>query len=437
MKSKLCMVMIILFASATLCQAAGWLENTLENAAKRLGNRAVDDAGNSAYDSAKGAVKGKPSSEGESRSSQKPATTGEEKTSSSKSGQQDAVQTGSGSAMTIEEAEQVLTKFDFVPGDKTIFFDDFSDTDVGEFPRKWTLEGPKQGGSNTVDVVEYQGRRFLRSVPGAKGQPPAIQYLRLDQKGDFPEKFTIEFDAVLDAISKGSNYYLVYRVLLVPADKRVDIFKWNAPNSVMISGRENSSANTKTNVELNDGKVHRVAISVNGTFVKAYVDNQRVINDPDAIKRPIKQIGLQMLTHNNFRTEKLLFTNFRLAEGGKDVKSALDTDGRIVTHGILFDTGKDVIKPESLPTLKMILGLLNEDAGLKFSIEGHTDSQGNREINQPLSERRAEAVKSWLERKGIDPSRLKTMGFGDSKPIDSNKTLEGRANNRRVEFVKF
>jgi outer membrane protein OmpA-like peptidoglycan-associated protein len=299
------------------------------------------------------------------------------------------------------------------------------------------LDGPKRGNSNTVDVVEYQGRRFLRSVPGAKGQPPATQYLRLNQKGDFPEKFTIEFDAVLDAIEQGSSYYLVYRVMLVPIDKKIDVFKWKAPASVLISGEENSSANTETIVQLNDGKVHHVAISVNGAFVKAYIDNQRVINDPDGIIRPIKQIGLQMLTHNNFRTEKLLFTNFRLAAGGKDIKTTLDTDGKIITHGILFDTGKDVIKPESLPTLKMILGLLKDDQKLKFSIEGHTDNQGSKSLNQPLSEQRSAAVKTWLEGKGIDPSRLKTEGFGDGKPIDSNKTTEGRANNRRVEFIKF
>jgi OOP family OmpA-OmpF porin len=241
----------------------------------------------------------------------------------------------------------------------------------------------------------------------------------------------------LASIKEGSVYDLIYRVLLVSADKKVDVFKWYTPGSVLISGKNNSSANIKATVALNDGKVHHVAISVNGTFVKAYIDNQRVINDPDAIKRPIKQIGLQMLTPNNFASDKLMFTNFRVAAGGKDIKSALDTDGKIITHGILFDTGKATIKPESLPTLKMILGLLNDDPELKFSIEGHTDSQGSKGINQPLSENRAEAVKNWLESKGTESARLKTAGFGDSKPIDSNKSTEGRANNRRVEFVKF
>ncbi len=430
MKTKLLLGGILLFAGTSICQA-GWLGDTLEGAAKRIGNRAVNDATNSTYDAAKGgvrdAVKGDKgtSSKQPTRKGSDPQRANENATSPPTEG------------LSIEEAEQVYTKFDFIPGSKTIFFDDFSDTDVGEFPRKWTLEGPKPGSNNTVDVVEFQGKRFLRSVPGAKGQPPATQYIRLNQKGDLPEKFTIEFDALLAPVKEGSVYHLVYRLLLVPADKKIDIFKWNAPNSVLFSGKESSSANTKTALDLGDGKVHHFAVSVNGTFVKAYIDNQRVVNDPDGLKRPIKQIGLQMLTPNNFKTDKLLFSNFRLAEGGKDVKSALDTDGKIITHGILFDTGKATLKPESLPTLKMILALLNDDPELKFSIEGHTDSQGNKGINQPLSERRAEAVKSWLEGKGIESSRLKSDGFGDSKPIDSNKSSEGRANNRRVEFVKF
>lgn len=83
------------------------------------------------------------------------------------------------------------------------------------------------------------------------------------------------------------------------------------------------------------------------------------------------------------------------------------------------------------------VGILKDDPGMKFSIEGHTDSQGSNAINQPLSGRRSAAVKNWLAGKGIDPSRLTAKGLGDTVPIDTNKTSEGRANNRRVEFVKF
>ena len=428
MRRRHLVIGIILIAWTGICQA-GWLDSTLENVGKKLGNRAVNDATDGAYDAAKGgakeAVKG---DAGKNKNTAKGAA------SQAVKGESSDPATG---APSIEEAEQASTKFDFIPGDKVIYFDDFSDTDVGEFPRKWTLEGPKQSANNTVDVVEYQGKHFLRSVPGAKSQYPATQYLRLEQKGDFPEKFTIEFDAVLDSISKGSNYYIVYRVMFVSPDKKIDVFRWNSPNSVQISGKENSSANTKTIVDLNDGAVHHVAISVNGSFLKAYIDHQRVINDPDGIKRPVKQLGLQMLTHNNMKSDKILFSNFRVAAGGKDIRSALETDGKIVTHGILFDTGQATLKAESLPTLKMILKLLNEDPELKFSIEGHTDNRGGKGINKPLSEDRANAVRAWLEGKGIESARLKTAGFGDTKPIDSNATLEGRANNRRVEFIKF
>ncbi|GFO56101.1 hypothetical protein GMSM_31080 [Geomonas sp. Red276] len=426
MKRQLLLGGVLLLAGAAVCHA-DWLSDTIQGAGKRLGNRAVNDAGNSAYDSAKGAVKGDKSKAPNAKQTQGGSPQG---------GQQQSA-APLPADISIEEAERVLTKFDFVPGDQMIFHDDFAETEVGEFPRKWTLDGPKPGNNNTVDVVEYQGKHFLRSVPGTGGMPPATQYLRLDQKGDFPEKFTIEFDAVLSSVNNSPVYYVMYKVLFVPADKKIDLWRRSSPAALQISGQDNVSANTMTKVKLNDGKVHHVSISVNGTFVKAYVDNQRVINDPDGVKRPIKQLGLQMSTPNNFKAENVMFTNFRLAAGGKEIKSALDTDGRIVTHGILFDTGKSTIKGESLPTLKMILGLLNDDPELKFSIEGHTDNQGNKKINQPLSEERAAAVRSWLEGKGIDSGRLKTAGFGDSKPIDSNKTPEGRANNRRVEFVKF
>ena len=319
--------------------------------------------------------------------------------------------------MTIENAETVYSRYDFIPGDKVIFFDDFSDTDVGEFPRKWTLNGPKGGNNNAVEVVEYQGKRFLRSNPAAKGksQFESTQFLRLNQKGDLPEKFTVEFDAVFaNAIPGGyPNSYVLQ--LLNSKDGWLGNDASHNLGVIFLSGEENISRNTRTNVGKVDGRVHHVAVSVNGTFVKAYIDNVRVINDPDGAKRPITLIGLSMYSGGNLPSDKVMFTNFRLAEGGKNIKSALDTEGKIVTHGILFDTGKDIIKPESLPTLKSILAILNDSPGLNFSIEGHTDNQGNNAINQPLSEKRAAAVRTWLIDKGIAATRLKTKGFGDTK----------------------
>jgi len=415
---------------------AGWLDDAVKGALEGSGKRAVDETTDSAYQGAKGKAKdsvkgepGSPNADGEPAPQQPARKQAGQKAASGASTAGDAE-----ASQDIASSEQIYSKYDFVPGEKVIFFDDFSDTDVGEFPRKWTLQGPGAKGSNAIEVAEFAGKRFLRSTPAGEDQSqhPSTQYIRLDRKGDLPEKFTVEFDAHFS--EKAGGYPSLYGLFLLKGD---DYQGWAAPGVVWVSGHRCTSLNTETQISKNDNKVHHVAVSVNGTFVKAYVDNQRVINDPDGIPRPIKHVGIRIESSGNVSNDKVMFTNFRLAEGGKDIKSALDTDGKIVTHGILFDTGKDVIKPESLPTLKGILSLLEKDPALKFSIEGHTDNQGGKGVNQPLSERRAAAVKAWLEGKGIAADRLQSKGWGDTKPLDKNDTPEGRANNRRVEFVKI
>lgn len=402
----------------------GWLDDAVKNVGEGIGRRAVGDAGSGAYEGAKGA--GKDAIKGKGNSPRKSPSGGNQSSSTNREDQ-------TGDA-TIEQAETVYSKYDFIPGDKVIFFDDFSDTDVGEFPRKWSLNGPGAKGSNAIEVAEYMGKRFLRSTPAGKGtsQRPSTQYVRLNFNKDLPEKFTVEFDAHFQEL--GGGYPSVYGLYLLP--EKANLGGWSNPGIVWLSGGRCTSLNTEARISKNDNKVHHLAVSVNGTFVKAYVDNQRVVNDPDGIKRPIKFIGIRIESSGNLPNDKVMFTGFRLAEGGKSIQSALDTDGKIVTHGILFDTGKAVIKPESLPTLKSILAILNDNAELKFSIEGHTDNQGKSTLNQPLSEKRAEAVKTWLVGKGIGAERLRSKGWGDANPLDKNDTPEGRANNRRVEFLK-
>jgi outer membrane protein OmpA-like peptidoglycan-associated protein len=120
------------------------------------------------------------------------------------------------------------------------------------------------------------------------------------------------------------------------------------------------------------------------------------------------------------------------------MKQQLDSTGKVVLHGINFDTGKATIKPESKPLLDEIGKLLNDNKDLKLSIEGHTDNVGNKAMNQKLSEQRAAAVKNDLvSNSKIDANRLATKGFGDTKPIADNNTDDGKAQNRRVELVKI
>ena len=101
---------------------------------------------------------------------------------------------------------------------------------------------------------------------------------------------------------------------------------------------------------------------------------------------------------------------------------------------ILFDTGKSSIKAQSNAVLADIIGILKEYPSAKFTVEGHTDSVGSEKLNQRLSDSRANSVKEYLTSHGIDAFRLSSQGYGESNPIDSNKTKSGRANNRRVEI---
>lgn len=119
-----------------------------------------------------------------------------------------------------------------------------------------------------------------------------------------------------------------------------------------------------------------------------------------------------------------------------EMVKALATSGRIALYGILFDTGKDTIKPESVRELTEVVTLLSGNPALKLRIEGHTDNVGKATENLTLSRKRAEAVKRWLVGKGIADARLESAGLGDTKPATSNDGEQGRAKNRRVELVK-
>jgi outer membrane protein OmpA-like peptidoglycan-associated protein len=122
--------------------------------------------------------------------------------------------------------------------------------------------------------------------------------------------------------------------------------------------------------------------------------------------------------------------------GPAEMKAALDAEGRVQLHGILFDLGKATLQPESTKQLQHVVTLLKENPDLKLEVQGHTDDQGSEADNLELSQRRAETVIAYLGLFGIDTGQLTPEGFGESKPVVSNDTEEGRAKNRRVELVK-
>jgi OOP family OmpA-OmpF porin len=120
-----------------------------------------------------------------------------------------------------------------------------------------------------------------------------------------------------------------------------------------------------------------------------------------------------------------------------EMNTALTDNGKVLIYGILFDFDKDVIKPESKPTLDEIGSLLKSNPDLKLKIVGHTDNKGKPEYNLDLSERRAaNVVIALVSNYGVEVERLSAEGAGMTQPVDTNDTDEGRAKNRRVELVK-
>lgn len=118
-----------------------------------------------------------------------------------------------------------------------------------------------------------------------------------------------------------------------------------------------------------------------------------------------------------------------------EMLDALNKDGYISLN-ILFETGKSAIQSESFPVIDQIFELMKNNSAINVSIEGHTDNVGDAASNKKLSEERAIAVVDAMIAKGIDKSRMSSMGWGQEKPVADNRTDEGRSKNRRVEIVK-
>jgi curli biogenesis system outer membrane secretion channel CsgG len=344
-------------------------------------------------------------------------------------------QGGAASGQVETLGEVYSPRFDFVPGENVLFFDDYSDTEPGDYPSRWRVGGERAG---QMEVVELKGQRWFKSIKPAQGDKMLVSStaMRADcAKRSLPAKFTVEFD-----VPSSANFQLWFEGHSSP---HVDL----GPTFAASAGA------TATGLAPPTKPIRHVSVAVSGSNLKLYFDGERVLMDPDGVPtnstestrkpcnvafafRPDGDAKSMWWGGSGPFRDDLMFTNFKLAEGGKDYTKDLAISGRIVTHGITFDSGSDRIRPESGPTLRKILKLLQDDSGLSFEVQGHTDAQGGEKVNGPLSERRAAAVKAWLVAQGIEDGRLTTRGLGATKPLKENDTLEGRADNRRVEFVK-
>jgi OmpA-OmpF porin, OOP family len=320
--------------------------------------------------------------------------------------------------------EAAFVNFDFVPGERVLFADDFSKDNVGDFPKR--LEFIK----GNMEVADWKGGRWLRATTDGQLEIPLPENL--------PERFTIEFEHV--GVASAWPYVTLTFAGKKDADRGTDwvVFKtWDGNSETSGGGifAGDGTERAKGQVKDAQNKPFTARIMVDGRYAKVYMGGTRVANVPNANLGRANKIFLMF----DASTENpAYFGNFRIAAGGKKLYDAIAEKGRVSTQGIYFDTGSDRIRPESAPTLKEIAGMLAEHADLKLTIEGHTDNVGSAPSNQTLSEKRAAAVRQLLvDQYSIDGARLTAKGLGSTKPVGSNDTPEGRQNNRRVELVKM
>jgi outer membrane protein OmpA-like peptidoglycan-associated protein len=330
-------------------------------------------------------------------------------------GQDGAAAGGAAAESQSGAGEGVWLNYDFKPGDKVLFFDDFSGDEVGNFPRRLELV---QG---NMEVAEWRGGRYLRSTGMGEIAIPLPETL--------PERFTFEMDVYHGA--RRNTWGDVTARFAERTTNVVPVVQVNWTRGGVLATGQN--AITEVGQEKFKDAFVPIRVMADGKYVKVYMGDKRVANLPNVDLGRARKIWVQIPASDE---SPAYVGNIRVAAGGKKLYDALSASGRVATHGILFDTGSDHIRAESTPTLKEITTMLGEHPDLSLTIEGHTDNVGDEQANMALSAKRAEAVKAYLVGKGVSADRLTTAGLGASKPAAPNTTVEGRQQNRRVELVK-
>ncbi|OQP57685.1 hypothetical protein A3860_08620 [Niastella vici] len=320
---------------------------------------------------------------------------------------------------------KIYNNYDFIPGDKILFEDHFTDDQDGEFATHWELKS----GQAVLNKVNNELAMHLTDGNYAVVAP------RMKTEKYLADAYTIEYDYYHVPNAFGVVIQLKGYDKVEGLDRESPLFI--GENNVNFSGTAGGvklSRDYSPDLAANfDNNWHHVAIAIKNHQLKVYVDQFRVLVIPDTKE------DYTSLSFAGIGDEKnpVIFKNVRVATGGgMNMIGKKFTDSKIVTHGINFDYNKAIIKPESMGTLNMIVQVMKDNPDVKFEVGGHTDGDGNDSYNLTLSQQRADAVKDQLIKMGIDAARLTSKGYGKTKPISDNNTPEGKANNRRVEFVR-
>ncbi len=338
------------------------------------------------------------------------------------------------------------SKFDFVPGEKVLVYEDFSRDAIGDFPENWNTNSAGE----TVTVSGETGHWLMLNKRGV---------FKPEDINNLPDNFTLEFDLIYSS----DNYIPSLQTLFLSAGNGKDgkeklnaEFNYNKRSGINLGiqpiPRDKGGIATiydysdgdkmmDNQIEFKNDGATKIKVSIwrQKQRVRIYLDQNKIFDLLRAFPAGETYNTMMFQIWGDFANQnKYLISNIKLAVGAPDTRNKLINEGKFSTTGILFDVNSATIKPESYGSLKDIADVLQDNTNVRVKIVGHTDSDGDAGLNMTLSKKRAEAVKSALESEfKIDASRLETDGKGASDPVASNNTAEGKAQNRRVEFVKL
>lgn len=436
----------ISFFGATLTSSAQFdIEGKIKRKVNQRVDQKIDNAIDKTLDKTEEGVKDAAKNDKKSNTS-KSETAGENNVESKSS--KEPASTGKSEAKT--PVFKTYSSYDFIAGEKILVSDDFSNVSIGDFPADWN----SNTSGEVVNVEGYEGKWLMFAKEGV---------FMPDYINDLPDNFTLTFDIMvnedfdyysgflamtfmptenrskLSDFSRFSSHNCGVRLSLHPKDvgngkSRIHFTNWDTEGLNLM----NNEVDSKQFCTPENNKA-RVSIWRQNQRLRVYLNEEKIFDVPRAFSKGVKYNALSFCYEGQHRAEDVyLIRNVELAVGTPDTRSKLITEGKWVTRGILFDSGSDKIKPESYGTLKEIAAVLKENPDVRVKIIGHTDSDGDDAKNLDLSKKRAESVSETLAKEfAIAGSRMETDGKGESEPTDKNDTPYGKANNRRVEFVKL
>ena len=392
-------VLLLSLATNAESQIKVDLKKKVENAVNRRANQRTDQAINKGLDAVENAVKEDIKNAGQDQ----PADTQKDQNAQS-GGQTDA---GSGKQATGQQATslQAYSRYDFVPGDKIILYEDFSQDAVGDFPALWTTDA--SGEINSLNIATGNWLN-LNSGEGTYWFMKDIE---------FPQNFIIEFDIV----PKPAAPRIAADLVLFGEETHSEMDKNGNPgtgglhiqmekqNWITKGYRKGSNDFLSGSSQVNTvepEKVNHVIVWVQNRRVRIYNKGAKVLDMPTNIYEGTKFKRLCFKLYRGASSGSYI-SNIKITTAAPDMRSKLLTEGKLVSYGIYFDVNKDVVKPESYGTLKEVATVMTENPDLRVKIAGHTDADGADASNLDLSKRRGAAVKNELVKTfGIDASRL-------------------------------